>query len=901
MSSPVDVVRDVYGVPHIYAANVDDLAFVNGYILAHDRLPQMNLFRHAAEGRVSELFGALDPGQIDSDIEMRLHRLHPLAQDTWDEMTASTDPDDQAIVRYFTRFADGVNAYAADLAAGKYQLDPAVSVFFPVDKWEDWTPVDSLAIGRLQTYALSYDEFDLRITRSLERADQVFAQSADPDYQRRAKAAYDIIQIRPDRNASPLDGFPNVGTDTGTRAKPGAPPIVTTRPVVPLDVLDAAIYAGKPKTLAGLDLSGPMMASNNWIVGPKLAGDGTTILSNDTHLPLTSPSIWWMVHLTSADPKSPLDVEGVSFPGLPMVQLGHNEHLAWGATVVFHDVYDFYAENIVPCDGGGDCVSFKGDKVPVKTFSEEIKIGANSTITGSKTVTFEYVDHHGPFIPTIANHDVVPRTGQAAISVKYTGHQVTHEVRAVYRMLSATTVAEGMNALDDWNHGAMNWILADDQGHIAYTASALIPRRTPGCFTFNRETNPGGVAPFFVLPGDGSCEWNGFMSDRYMPHAIDPAKGYLATANADPVGGTFDNDALNGPIVDSDGPLYLGALYDPGFRVGRIYDRLDAFAAAGTPVTHDDMASIQADDHSNFGERMRPFIVAAVAGAQDGSKPDAKAYFDALPQARKDRLLDAVARLKAWTLATPPAIEGTPSDAEIADSSATTIFNAWAVYFFADTYGDELAAIDESFEMNLIARLGLTLFEHPDQLLTGIDPSTNEPVLCDDLNTPGTIESCSFIVVRALDKALDWAEGEYGSTDPTMWRWGEVHRLTLESQLPDTELDVPPASEPKPEWQGGYPRHGDTYAVDASSGDYNDFDFTYDLGPAMRHITVFAPGERPVTYFALPGGEEDNRSSPHYRDIIDNYYIKNQYLVFPWKAETVVEQAEGRTRFQPKK
>src|SRR5262245_7435587 len=75
LSAPVEVVRDTWGVPHIYAHAVPDLAFANGYVMASDRIAQMNLFRHAAAGNVSRLFGALEPGQIDDDIRMRLHRL----------------------------------------------------------------------------------------------------------------------------------------------------------------------------------------------------------------------------------------------------------------------------------------------------------------------------------------------------------------------------------------------------------------------------------------------------------------------------------------------------------------------------------------------------------------------------------------------------------------------------------------------------------------------------------------------------------------------------------------------------------------------------------------------------------------------------------------------------------
>ncbi len=903
LTAPVEVVRDEYGIPHIYAQNMADLAYANGYVMASDRIAQMNLFRHAASGNVSRLFGALQPAQIDNDIRMRMHRLRPLAQETWDELTASVDPDDQEIVQYFTRYSDGVNAYVADLAREKYTQDPAIEVFFPTDTFQPWTPVDSLTIGRLQTFVLSYDDYDLRVSNTLQRGATAFpadsGDSGDPDLARRALAAYDFGLVRPMATVAPLDGFPNVAEDSGTHAKPEPGAQVTPRPWIEPAVLEAAVRNGRPQEVAGFDFSQRLMASNNWVVGPQVAG-GSALLANDTHLPLISPSIWYLVHLTVP---GQIDAQGVGFPGLPALQLGHNQHLAWGATVIVHDVYDFYVEEVAPCSaGGGDCVTWHGAEVAIETWTETIDVGANGTVIDQREITFERVPHHGPIVPDIYNGAIVPRTAGQAITVKYTGHEVTNEVRAVFHMLRASTVAQGMDALDDWNHGGMNWVLADDTGTIGYTGSARIPLRSPGCFTFERSTEEGrrGVAPYMALPGDGSCEWTGFMSDRYMPHTIDPALGYIATANADPVGETFDGDPLNGPIVDG-APLYLGTFYDPGFRVERIYQRLQAIAASGTPATLEDMYSIQADNHSNFGGRMVPFIASAVAKARNNTVPDAAAYFAALSPARQDRLVAAVARLDGWTLETPSAVEGTPSATEIADASATVIFNAWGHFFFTDAYQDELSLIGESVEINFIARTGLALLERPQDLLTGLHPTTNEPVLCDDLATDGIIESCTFIIVRALDRALDFAETHYASADMDDWRWGDLHRLTLSSQLPDANLDVPPASETNPDWVGGYPRHGMTYAVDASNGGWTDLDFDYGDGPAMRHVTQLTPGSPPKTMFALPGGITFDRSSPHFRDLLETYYIRNQYFELPFLIATIVEKAETRWRFVPKR
>lgn len=903
LSAPVDVVRDTFGVPHIYARTIEDAAFANGYIMPSDRLPQMDLFRHAASGTLSELFGAADRDQIDGDIRMRMHRMRPVAAEAWAELQASTDPIDQEIVRYLTRFSDGVNQYLEELVAGRYTLDPAIEVFFDPARTAAWEPVDSLTIGRLQTWVLSYTDFDLRITDAYQRGRSVFDPAAgDPALARRAGAQYDLIQVTPLDPTSVIDGFPNVTQDTGSRAKPAALP-GTVRPWVSADVLGAAQRTlHGPGGLPWLQQAALPSASNNWVVGPGLAG-GKTLLANDPHLSLVNPSLWYLIHLTVP---GALDVEGATFPGLPAVQLGHNAHLAWGATVVVHDVSDFYLEEIVPCsDGGGDCALRDGQELAIETIQETIGIGALGTVVDEQVVTYEVVPGHGPIIPTIQDHEIIPRAGSEAISVKYTGYEVTHEVRAMYLMTKATTVEEGFAALEHWGHGAMNWVLVDDEGTIGWTSMARVPWRSPGCFTFHPDTNPDGVAPYMVVPGDGSCEWEGWMDARYIPHVINPAQGYIATANADPVGETFDGDALNGPVVDGR-PLYAAALYDPGYRAGRITRRLEALRDGGAPMTLDDMADLQADTYSNFGAEMQPHIVAAGAAfaeelASPGTHPDLEVWVAALPADRRTRLQDALARLTAWSAATPAAVEGTPSAAEITDSSATSLFNIWIVLFQQAVLGDELARVGEWPEDDMTPRALKAIYVRPNELRSGIAPETGEPVLCDDLDTATEVESCTLLVLVALDASLTWGAGAegFGTADLDEWRWGKKHTLTLEPSVPDGTLELPPPNDPNPLLGSGYPRPGDQYAVDRCDPGYTGLSMSYAHGPSMRHLVELTPGEPPRALMALPGGVTYDTRSPHYRDLMDTYWWRNEYFEMPWSTAEIIMQAEARWHLRP--
>ncbi len=895
LSAPVDVVRDSFGVPHIYASTEADAAFANGYIQAADRISEMDLLRHFAEGRVAEIFGALDKDQIDNDLTMRMHRFHEFADESLAQLQASSDPIDRAVVDELQRYADGVNQYVDELVAGNHTIDDEVAVFFDASRFQTWTPTDSLAIGYLQQWSLQYDDSELELQSFFDAARSKFDQSGNADLARRAGAGIDLRQFAPIDPTSTIDGFPNVDVDTGTRAKPARS---RKRPVVPEALLAAGRRALAPDNPLFRAIKNPANGSNNWVVGPSLTGGGP-ILANDPHLQLINPPVWHLLHITVPDK---LDVTGVSFPGIPGIILGHNAHVAWGATVVSHDADDFYLETIAPCTSGtGDCVQFEGNEVPLQQFTEQIDIGALGTITDSQTVTYELVPHHGPILPVVQNHAVVPRSGAQGISVRYTGYGPSFAVRALYRLNHAASRAEAFDALDDFTFGGQNWVIVDDAGSIGWTSTNQIPLRTPGCHAFDAKTNPTGLAPFFVLPGDGSCEWQGFMDARYIPHAIDPASGFLASANQDPVGETFDNNPLNGPMVDGR-PLYAGWDYDPGLREGRITRRLQTLAASDQPITVDDLASIQADTHSNFGELLRPSIVAAVTAVDEeiatpGTHPDLAAFVSSMSSARRTRMHDAGARLAAWTLETPPAVEGSPSASEIADSAATSIFNFWAVSFMTHAFRDEEIALGRTADVD---RAAVLVLAHPEKLTSEIASETGESILCDDLDTAGTIESCRLEVVIALDEALgrlaDPGTG-FGSADPTNWRWGKLHTLTLSPLTPSSMLDIPTATDPDPLLREGFPRPGDNYSVDASHPGTRDLDFTYDHGPSMRHLTQFDGPGQPHTRIALPGGQVFDRSSPHYRDLMDTYWRHNQYFDLPFTIDEIIGKAESHTRF----
>ncbi len=294
LDGAIHVARDEFGVMHIHATTLADLAYAEGYVMAHDRLPQMDILRRFGSGRLSELFGALEQGVIETDLEMRVHRMRPLAEESLAQLRASSDTADQELVTILDRFADGVNAYAADLQGELWTLDPAVQASFDPARFTPWDPVDSLVLGRFQAFALSWTtpiEVDIsEVYQGLYEAfDLATAADPAPNFQR-VGISKDLLRITPVGRRSTIDGFPNVETDTGTRSDAGRPDgnrvaptgIATAtpphRPHVPRELLQNARAFFKATMKNGPHaFMAPRAGSNNWVVADEVAGGKTLI------------------------------------------------------------------------------------------------------------------------------------------------------------------------------------------------------------------------------------------------------------------------------------------------------------------------------------------------------------------------------------------------------------------------------------------------------------------------------------------------------------------------------------------------------------------------------------------------------------------------------------------------
>jgi penicillin G amidase len=882
LKGPVEIVRDQWGIPHIYAADEDDLFAAQGFATAMDRIIQMHGMRLVTQGTfaATKVGG---PGDLSSDVYMRVVNLRGTAQKIWTVVQAD-EPD---LKRVLEDFARGVNAYIDAVKAKKIA---APLEWDYLGQWEPWTPVDSLTIGRLQSWDLSFDGITDEVTMatSLQALAEKFPEGP------LALLGEDVFRSAPATDATILP-LP-VTTRRPVVRKPAVP--ASTRAPASRQALAAypagyfahvaRVLAQVPQRPGAIALGG---GSNNWAVAGAHTGYGKALLANDPHLSLRNPSVFYQVHLDTVRAGGDLALAGVSFPGIPGIILGHNARAAWAATVHYYDVTDVYRESLSPTDP--PTVTFQDGQVPLEvrqeafhyakpaegceSFLNDFVKSLHYTVAEDGagcvvTVDIEVVPHHGPLIP--GSKMVDGEGNRFALSWRWTGFEPSLELKAVANLWRVKTPAEFKAALVDFKVGAQNWLYADVDGHIAWAPLARVPVRgnTP-------EGAPTDYPPWLPMPGDGSCEWIGDVPLDRLPQVTDPAEGFIITANNDGFGYTVDNDPLN------DG-LYLSQAYDLGFRAARIRERLTGLLANDGLVRVEDMQAIQGDHQSPLGRHLVPGILAAVAAAKEGGVENP------LNALLTPEVLAAADMLGTWGFEATSGYEPHAGGPERDSAIATSIFNAWLVELVR-AIGTDKGLVDHPDQF--LAKMLVKLFESPDSLSTW-DPERGDSAIWDDTTTEA-VETRNEVILKALGAALAFLSdpaavgpsqhGGFGTDDVSKWLWGGLHTLTLPHAL-GGEANIPPESQ----WPDGYPRHGDNFVVDASNPGLSDMDFTYHSGASQRPVYLLQEGI-PMQN-ALPGGQSGAFPNAHYRDDFA-LYADNQTHPVPFVEADVVEAAEACT------
>ncbi len=405
-----EVVVDTNGWPHVYGSSLRDAALAQGYAAARERMPQLELFRRMANGELAEAFGAVSEQFVESDVTLRTLGLRRVADAMWAETPPGRSRD------LLEGYADGVNAYLADLRDGRERVPRGAELLLG-PRTREWKPADSLAVLRLMELFLNFNaDAELERTRLLDRAGpELFAH---------------LVSFAPPSRAATLPGFYDATLETLQRVLPKESRLAT--------------------------------GTNAWAVSGALTASGHALLANDPHLPLTAPSTLWGLHLVVTGGPDALDVTGTAFPGVPGVVFGHNAHVAWGITNAMFDQMDVYEETL-----DGDTALFAGARFPLERRVERIATG----LGGFRDVTVEVVPYHGP---------ILRREGSRAFSVRWVALQPTHEVDGLLALLYARDVEEARAAVKPIEAPGMAFVLADDHGDVAFQMVGRVPIRAPG-------------------------------------------------------------------------------------------------------------------------------------------------------------------------------------------------------------------------------------------------------------------------------------------------------------------------------------------------------------------------------------------------------------------------------------
>jgi penicillin amidase len=481
LSRPVEILKDRWGIAHIYAQNEADLFFAQGYNVARDRLFQLELWRRQATGTVAEILG---PKELGRDIGNRLFMYRgDLSQElNW------YHPRGGAII---ARFVAGINAYIAETQRNPALLTPEFKMLGLQPG--NWTP--AVVISRFNGLAGNlYEEMDLALAIRSVGIERV----------------KDLYHFQPDNPKLEMDP----AIDTSLLSKNILDLYSAFREPIrftPDELIagyrnDSALLAGINREIslpAALDLSTRRedIGSNNWVVSGKLTASGFPMMMNDPHRLQEAPSLRYWVHLVAPG----WNVIGGGEPSLPGVSIGHNDFGAWGLTIFGTDSEDLYVYDTNPADPSQ--YKYKGGWESMTIIKDTIRIKGQAPAA----VELKYT-RHGPVV----------YADQA--------HHKAYAVRAAWQETGAAPYLASlrMDQAHNWHEfeeacsysrmPAENMVWADKDGNIGYQAVGIAPLRP----------NWGGLVP---VPGDGRYEWDGYLPIPALPRVLNPEKGFFNTSN----------------------------------------------------------------------------------------------------------------------------------------------------------------------------------------------------------------------------------------------------------------------------------------------------------------------------------------------------------------------------------
>ena len=802
LDGPVDILIDPQGIPHIFAQTDHDAMYASGYQMATDRLFQLDLMRRRAMGTRAAVLG---PDQFDSD---RLSRIFDFPR--WGlanmERLAEEEPEHYAALQAWVA---GVNARIEEVRSGNaplpYGFGPDELNYMP----EPMTMQEHGAVTKLIMFGNS---------NSLER--ELLATIV----QRNFTDAWELLELsRPAFNVStmPADELP-----ASLERTPG--PIDGLRTRDPIDATPGEIEAAV-KHLHEVLAEFPTTGSNNWAVDGAHTDNGRPLIAGDPHQPLDSPSLMYAQHVNSADAGGTLDAMGWSFVGAGGVHLGRNAHVHWSQTTNFADVMDIWE---VPLSASAATVG--GSDVPVTERTEVIEVAGEA----ARTEVMLDVEGYGIILPNDLLPIPVAGPGNGLL-LNWTGFKATQEESAFIAINRAQTVADVEAGIDQIQVGGFNFVSADAES-ISYRVGIDVP---------DRGDPSARQMPFVVLDGaDADSYWTTMLPPEKMPSSRGESQGWVATANNDPWGFTFDGDVSNDP-------WYYGYFYAAGHRAQRLQSELNRLVAQGG-VTIEDMQVLQTDVHSNASDAILPVLDEAW-GSTD---PELAVYTEDAD------LQTLVQTLRDW--------DRTMSR----DSAGALVFHVWLLFLTDEAIGDDLSILYQT----VLEAESPFVIKMPMLAVQGLYPRSDE-LLQDGRDAT---------VLAALSRTAAFLRDRFGRVDPSGYQWSDMHGTFFNNPFGE-RLDL-----------GFVPTAGGEDTVNVSSSRFLDSNgspaerFDSGSGAIFRVVTAFDEDGTPRSYANFPPGNVEDPDAPGFSNTLQDW-VDGTYTELPFHREDVEAAAVDSRTLDP--
>lgn len=638
LGSSVNIIRDEHAVPSILASTDHDAFFALGYLHAQDRMWQMNYTRRLGQGRLSEILGR---DVLSSDQFMRTLGLYRAAQKALESLD---EPARQSLVTY----ANGVNAWIKEgntLPSEFYILDTEPEL---------WDPVDSLLMIKLMSWNLSQN-YTKELTLNLLTKE----------------LGEDIAN----------EYLPNVNSENVS---------ITDA----TDLLDASLAEGllafNEQLPNQLYMGKEGVGSNAWVVSGKLTKSGLPLLASDPHLGVEIPSVWYLAEIQGER----LHVTGATYPGLPVVFMGHNESIAWGITNMYADAQDLYLQRINPLndnqyevDGQWLDMEVDVELIYVKSDSPQFLTNPIPPIEWQIRRT-----RHGPLISDVMGQldhplalrwtalDEKDKTYQSFLNINYAENRTSFK-----------------SALEGYVAPAINFIYADIHGDIGLFGAGDIPIRESG----------NGRLP---APGwQSSYDWKSYIPVEELPQILNPEEGYLVNAN--------DKNH------SADYPYLVANHWGLPYRSDRVHQIIQNQIKAGQKLDVEKFIEMQGDVQSLHVKELLPFLQ------------------NLTPQTPEQE--NAINKLKQW--------DGKLSE----ESKEAAIFQVWLRHFNILLLGDDFngSYLHEAREGQLQFMVGRMVEPRLISQVIHQDHSIQHN-WCDQVSTQKK-ETCEELALLAFDGASE--------------------------------------------------------------------------------------------------------------------------------------------------